>query len=208
MFILALWPWPQKASCDDLFGLVRRYQATSDQQLIVQLLECVEGETLRLSMIFARRIPTAELRQDFLQVFFTKVCEKLLSYDITSNVTGLILTMAKHEAINFSQKVNRETLRTVSLSDPEGGSAQSFAGGPPSAEHQMNLRQFMAEAQVLLGEEKWAAIDKVYLQGMSRQEAAEALGMSSTRLRGVLERAVLKLRAQFADRFWDYFGQD
>lgn len=207
MILLALWSRRLPSTCDDLFGLVQAYRRTQRKRLVVDLLECVEGPELRLSLLLTRLLRDPDHRQDFLHDFFAKLCEKLLSYDIETSVRGFVLTMARHEALNELKRLQREQARTEPL-DSLTEADQPQVGRPVRAEAQLDLDQFLREAQAQLTPDQWDAVQRVYLDGLSRAEAAAALAITPTVLRGRLARAIAKLRDHFGEQFWAYFGHD
>ncbi|MEL6629440.1 MAG: sigma-70 family RNA polymerase sigma factor [Bacteroidota bacterium] len=201
------WPFPSDASiCNDLFSLIDRYKKELNKKLVFNLLRCIEGLELKLSSQIVKLIDDREDREDFAQDFFKKMCERLKTSQIEKNVRGYIFLAVRNEALNFlqSKKVKRDKIAILDTSNP----THNPPTGTRTAEEMLNMRTFLHEAKNVVGEEKWQAIDMVYLQALSRKEAAEKLGITRTTLNGQIERGIKTLRVHFDDQFWKYFGND
>ncbi|MEM9987395.1 MAG: hypothetical protein AAF804_20065, partial [Bacteroidota bacterium] len=101
-----MWPlvflWLKQADdsiCSDLFSLVTQYQETGDQQVVVQILGCVEGKNRRLSRLVLRMLPKREHKDDFLQDFFVRASQILRDSQIHENVASFIMTCAYRELL-------------------------------------------------------------------------------------------------------------
>ncbi len=206
MIVLALLtnaPVPDSA-CEDLPGLLGTYQRTQNQQLVVQLLECIEGPGYRLSIIFASLIRDQDERQDCIQDFFIKMTRYLLRAEIRESIPGYIKSSARNHSLNFLRD-------NSTYSEPIGGEDDPASNTPdatPSAEEDISMKQFLKVAEEIVSEENWETIRLVYLDGLSYKEVAEQLDIRTSTVRGRVQNGIKKLREQFGERFWDFFGED
>ena len=69
---------------------------------------------------------------------------------------------------------------------------------------QMDLNKLLATMQAKLNPKQWQCIEKRFMEGKGHKECAEEIGLTPTQFRGVLNRAVEKLRNEFGATFWDY----
>ncbi|MEL6134632.1 MAG: sigma-70 family RNA polymerase sigma factor, partial [Bacteroidota bacterium] len=177
-----------------------------NKTLVFNILRCTEGLELSLTSKLVYLIPDPKDREDFAQDFFGNMCEKLRRVQIKSNVQAFIRTTVRNEALNFLDAKGRKKKKEtgIDLTNPTTNPPTNVR----SVEVELSVEAFLKEARTVVGEEKWEAIDLVYLQDYSRQEAADEMQIKRTKLNGLIDRGIQKLRTHFGQRFWQYFGQD
>ena len=92
------------------------------------------------------------------------------------SLTGWLVTVAHHQALDFVRRYRREVTLTSSEAVPDPGEPAR-----PGERAEANLLVARFRREVL--PEKWAAVFQTrFLDGLSQREAAHALGLSRTTL--------------------------
>lgn len=201
--LLALWlEIKNRSHCKELNTLVQKYQMTGDKNHVIHLLACVEkgGKGKVLSSMIAsfigRQYPDyEELREDFLHDFFMKMCEKLQKISIQTSVRNYIRRAVKNECINFKKRLDKDKNRKIELDQIDKEKSDSLKSN-------LDVEQLLTQMKNSLINEEWEAVWKVYYEGKSYEIASEEMKISRNAFRGIIYRAVQKLRDKFGDSFW------
>ena len=104
-----------------------------------------------------------------------------------------LMAIAANEARQLARRRGRQTVREISVFDPEAG--------PAASGHEMDaaLRLDLADAMARLDPRDRVLLALRYAGGLELQEIGRAVGMSATAVRSRLKRAIERLRKDLAD---------
>ncbi len=174
----------------DCLQLVGHFQTSQDGNIIVELLQLVEGPEMRLSRLIYKYISDKELVKDFINDLYLKLYRELKVVQIYTNCKGWIYKLVRNEAINFSRKaLNR--YRSNEVPDiPEKPTSTSPGD-------QIDLRELIDKIKAHLTPEEWTYLELFYVQGLSMKECADQLSLFVNQFRGRLERTRSKVNTKF-----------
>ena len=205
MYLFAIWtsveePDSFKKLTND--QLVQRFRKKQDGRYVLALLERVEGPGKVLSRICVKYIRNSHDRQDFIQELYEKICQALLKSQVHTNLENWIKTVVRNACLNYNNRA--DIRRRKDLVDPSA--AYQLSDGDPvkRMEKKLDLEEMIQKMKDHLKPRQWQAIEKRYGEGKSHIICAREMSLSPTQFRGVLNRAVEKLRNHFGDIFWDY----
>lgn len=207
MFILALWIENRgQIDCDDLLNLIQEYKSNPQKlYLVVTILECAEGDNLALSRTIAKYIDDKNLRQDFIQELFEQMCANLKKAEIKSNVKGYLFNAVKFACINFKNRADNKRshldVGEIKEEDVQGSKVNKFDFPKEDRELWMN------KIKQVLNEKELYAVIEIYREKRTYKEVASEMNMGLTPFRGLIYRAIQKLRNSFGEDFWKYFKE-
>ena len=207
MIQLALWKgFASFEKCNDLDKTLQEFQQNPENtSLVLLLLECVEGEDLSLSTLIVRRIKNKSDRDDFKQDLFFKACRSLARAKVTSNLEGYIYRLVNNTCTNFLKTPLAKPpnpIQDISEKDVKGFSKELDPDPFPDQDRQF----LMAGLESKLKPQEFDTILKVYYDNKSYKEAAQEMGLSRDQFRGVIFRAVHKLREAYQDEYIMYLN--
>lgn len=180
-------------------ALIKRYQKTSDQDLIVVLMERYVPQISGLAYRYFRdQDDIADFRSDL----FEKLVRKLDQVD-TAEIRQFdrwLCRLIKNTALDTLRK--QQTYRGYTLDFAEAREAN------PESDR-INLKVMdnphLHTALKTLKEEEQLCIRMIYFEELSYQEVMGQTGFSFNQVRGYRDRAIRRLRSLLQGDFADYF---
>lgn len=183
-------------------ALIARYKQNHDLQLVVRILEQVEGPECSVSRTAFAFLKDEQKKADFIQDLFLKMAEKLKTADIHQNPRGFILTAVRNELINLVKSKGERVQQAMS------GLCDLIESLHPQTSWRDTLDWDLLQGvlQHTLNKEQFEIIEKMYVEGYTMEETGKQLGLSTNQVRGKVQRAKEKLREQL--RGWSGADSD
>ncbi len=204
MHFLALWSSYQESELTQNLSkadLLASYQRTHDGRYLVALLERVDQSALILSRIVVKYIRKAEDREDFIQELYVKLCKTLKTAQPHTNLDNWIKMIVRNACLNFLNRADNRRQSQELDSIAENNHATTDV---TKIEAGLDLQSMLSKIKASLNDKQWSCIEKRFVEGKGHQACAKELALSPTQFRGVLTRAVEKLRKEYGEEFWNY----
>ncbi len=170
--------------------LLRRFTKSQDEAAFA---EVVRRHTDFVYSVAVRVTANGALAQDATQTVFTKLAQQAGRLSRYDTIVGWLHTTARHAAINLVRGEERRRAR-----EQKAFIMQHNSTGPEA--NWEEIGPLLDEAVGTLTEPDQKAVLLRFFKNQSHQEVGAALGMSEEAARKRVERALEKLRGQFARR--------
>ena len=170
--------------------LLREYADQGDEAAFA---EVVRRHTDLVYSVALRIVRDTALAQDVTQTVFTKLARVAGALGRYPTPIGWLHTTTRHTAINAVRAEARRRAR-----EHEAFTMQNISAMPDA--HWEQLRPILDEAVGQLRERDRQAVLLRFFNGLSHQEVGAVLGLTENSAQKCVDRALEKLRAQFARR--------
>lgn len=178
-----------------LEGIVRR-----DQMALEALYDRYE----RMVFSFAMRcVGNASLAEEVVQDVFTRIWQSAERYDgQKAKISTWLLTITRRIAIDHYRKFKRSVSAVQSDVDDRLQQVEETDPGPPERFEAREMKDLVRNALHHLPNDQREAIERMYYQGQTQKEIAEAIRVPLGTVKGRIRLGLARLREQIDVRGW------